>query len=332
MCSISVILPFYNAEVGLKGAIQSILNQTYQDFELILVNNNSSDKSFEIVSHLAHEDLRIKLVAETKQGVVHAANNGMKAAKGKYIARMDADDIAHPERLKQQFRHLEQNPQVSISTSKVKYKTKEDGLTEFSHFVDWSNQLISTHDIYHNRFVEFPIVNPTLLFRRSIIDKIGYLKNGHFPEDYEWFLRAIDRGYLLEKLPIPLLEWNDSSSRITRTDSRYNSDAFFNVKTNYLAKHLNKIKQTHVWIWGAGKLAIKRSQLLLNYDIKIHGYIDIKNNKEVVDYPCIHFEDLDINTQTFVIRYVTNRNKRDEIRAFLNSKGYQEGINYIIAG
>ncbi|UXX78061.1 glycosyltransferase [Reichenbachiella carrageenanivorans] len=332
MMNLSVILPYYNAAHTLKEATQSILNQTYSDFELLLIDNNSTDHSTEIAKQLASSDPRIKLLTEPCQGVVFAANTGMAAAIGKYIARMDADDVAHPERLERQFNHLESNLSLSISATQVKYQSEKDTPDDFEHFVQWSNSLISWDNIYHNRFVEFPIVNPTLMFRKSILDEVGYLREGNFPEDYEWFLRTTSKNHKIEKLPLPLLDWHDSPHRLTRTDDRYDTDAFFNIKTKYLAQHLISINQEEVWIWGAGKLGFKRSQLLLQEGITIAGYIDIKKTKQLAHYPCVHFEQISLSDQPFILSYITNRGRRDEVRSFLNTKKYTEGENYIIAG
>lgn len=329
---ISIVLPYYNSAQTLPHAIQSILTQTYLNFEFLLIDNNSTDQSSKIARRFALEDSRIKLLSASQQGVVFTANAGMKAAKGTYIARMDADDVAHPERIERQLKHLKSNPEISISATQVSYKTKNAELNDFSYFVKWSNNLTTWNDIYQNRFVEFPVVNPTMMFRRSVLEDIGYLEEGDFPEDYEWFLRAIDRGHKIEKLPLPLLDWQDGPKRLTRTDQRYEANAFFQIKTKYLAKHLKNIKQTKTWIWGAGKLGLKRSQLLLAHGIEINGYIDIKKGKHLSNYSCIHFQDIVLESQPFIISYITNRDRRDEVRDFLNSKGYKEGMNYIIAG
>ncbi|MEP2025840.1 MAG: glycosyltransferase family 2 protein [Reichenbachiella sp.] len=329
---VSIILPYYNSSKTIARAINSNLKQTHTAFELLLIDNNSTDHSLEIVKELANSDSRIKHLSEPKQGVVFAANTGMKAATGNYIARMDADDVAHPERLERQIKHLNSNAEISISATQVNYKTENEELNDFSHFVDWSNRLTSWNDIYQNRFVEFPLVNPTLMFRRSALEDIGWLKEGAFPEDYEWFLRAIDNGHKIEKLSLPLLDWHDSSSRLTRTDERYETEAFFQIKTKYLAKHLKATNNTKVWIWGAGKLGFKRSQQLLIHEIEIEGYIDIKKGKQLPNYPCVHFKDVNKDQHPFIISYITNRNRRDEVRAFLNSKGYEESKNFIVAG
>lgn len=329
---VSVILPFYNVKTTLERAVQSIIRQTFKDFELILVNNNSDDGSLKIIEKLVQTDSRIRLFNESRQGVVFAANTGMRAAKGKYIARMDADDIAHPERLALQLKHLEDTPHISISATQVNYKSEQTDLKDFNHFVNWSNSLKTWEEIYNNRFVEFPVVNPTLMFRKSTLEHIGYLEEGDFPEDYEWFLRAMAKGHQIEKLTTPLLDWSDSDLRLTRIDRRYRTEAFFQIKTKYLAEYLKAIDRTRVWIWGAGKLGYKRSQWLQEHAIEIEGYIDIKKNKRLKNYPCIHFEDIHLTEQSFVLSYITNRNRRNEVRDFLCQKNYQEGKSYIIAG
>ncbi|WP_321290726.1 glycosyltransferase family 2 protein [uncultured Sunxiuqinia sp.] len=96
---ISVVLPFCQAEQTLARAIQSILDQSFKEFELLLVDNNSTYNSVEIARQFAHADSRIKLFSEPQQGVIFTMNRVMHEAKGKYIARMDADDISLPERL-----------------------------------------------------------------------------------------------------------------------------------------------------------------------------------------------------------------------------------------
>jgi glycosyltransferase involved in cell wall biosynthesis len=331
---VSVILPYFNAEKSLSRAIKSILDQSYGKIELLLVNNNSTDNSLQIATRFEKIDQRIRLFTETKQGVVHAANLGIQNSSGKFIARMDADDFAYPARIEKQVDHLTNNPDISISATQVRFISENNEEQGFEHFVKWSNELLNHSDILQNRFVEFPVVNPTLMVRRTIFEKIGCFKEGDFPEDYEWFLRAMKAGCSIDKLDKPLLDWQDSETRLTRVDSRYRSDAFYKIKTHYLANHLkNKLgTRPKVWIWGAGKLGYQRSQWLLDYSVNIVGYIDIKKNKSLEKYPCTHFEYVTLEQQPFIISYISNRGRRDEVRSFLNSQGYQEGINYIVAG
>ncbi|HDR52516.1 MAG TPA: glycosyltransferase family 2 protein, partial [Mariniphaga anaerophila] len=236
MPEVSVILPYFNAENTLANAVKSILNQTFSFFELLLVNNNSTDKSFSVAQALAENDSRIRLLHETTQGVDHAMNCGLENSRGRFIARMDADDISHHERLEKQVRFLRENSDTGLVGSFVKYVPHSLGTGGFERFVQWSNSFQSAEDIEMYRFMEIPVVNPTILFRRELFEKLGGCRQGDFPEDYEMQLRFLDAGVKMAKLPEPLLEWHDYSTRLTRTDERYTTEAFFRIKARYFKK------------------------------------------------------------------------------------------------
>ena len=105
-------MPVYNGEKYLQEAIESILNQTFKDFEFIIINDGSTDKTLEIIKSFT--DPRIKLITQENRGIIYSLNKGITESRGKYIARMDADDISLPERLEKEYRFLEQNPNYGI--------------------------------------------------------------------------------------------------------------------------------------------------------------------------------------------------------------------------
>jgi len=330
MIKLTVVLPFFNAECTLENAIKSVLNQTFTRFYFVLVNNNSTDKSVEIVKKYASKDKRIILLNETKQGVTFASNKGMQYAKTEYIARTDADDILHKSKLEKQINFLEKNKEIDVVGTRVNYigNTKNTG---FKTFVDISNTKITSEEIELNRFVELQIINPTIMFRKSIAEKYGYYKNGDFPEDYEMFLRWLDNGVKFYKLEDYLLDWHDSDTRLTRTDKRYTFDAFYRTKTPYLAKYLAKNNKYHpkIAIWGAGRLSRKRANLLLNYGIEITLYIDIDKNKTKKPNT-IHYSKISEKDNLFILSYVSNRGAKDKIKQFLLEKGFIEGKSFLL--
>ena len=279
--TVSVILPFFNAEKTLSRAVESILNQTFSDFELLLVANNSNDTSTEIALKLAKTDSRIFLLSEKIQGVAHAMNCGLKHARGRYIARMDADDFSLPHRLEKQLEFLKANPEIGVVGTAVHYISHSKKTKGFRRFVDWSNSFYSSRDIELNRFVELPIVNPTLCFRKEVYEKYGGCVQGNFPEDYEMQLRYLQAGVKMAKLPESLLEWHDSETRLTRTDVRYSTDAFFKIKAFYFAKwsEQNNAFHPNVHIWGAGRKTRQRAKLLKTEGLKIEGFIDVVESK-----------------------------------------------------
>lgn len=324
---VSVILPFYNASQTLKRAIDSILNQTYQQFELILIDNSSSDSSYEIAESYQNNDERISLIKEPRRGVVFASNAGIRIAKGQFIARMDADDFSYPNRLEDQIKEFEKDTSTGVVSGLVDYQGEE--MNEgFITYVNWLNTIKSDIEINLNQFVEFPLANPSTMFRKSLFDQYGLYIEGEFPEDYELFLRLKSKGVKMVKSNKKVLLWNDLHTRLTRNDSRYSQEAFFQIKAKYLSLWLEKNNPDYpnVYIWGAGRLSRRRSDLLKNCGIKIINYIDVKESST-----SIHYEAIPPPKDAFIVSYVANRGARDEIREFLNSRSYREGQNYIIA-
>jgi len=326
---ISVILPFYNAEGTLGRAIESILSQSFPFFELILVDNNSDDGSRDIALQFAKEDPRCRLIDEKTQGVMHAMNAGIEASGADYIARMDSDDVSLPQRLEIQYNFLEKNPYLGLVGGKVEHIGHHDNTKGLETFVSWVNSFITTKEIDLFRFIEIPVVNPTIMFRREVALKYGGCREGDFPEDYEMLLRWLDAGVKMGKLDTVLLKWHDSNTRLTRTDERYSSDAFYRVKTFYLARWLRENNRffPRVKIWGAGRISRKRASLLENEGIFIDGYIDIDKNKQ--NENCIHHSEISPPGNYFILSYVSNRGARSKIREFLNDKNYEEGEDYL---
>lgn len=328
---ISVILPFFNAEATLSFALESLANQTFPDFEVILVNNNSSDKSPEIAQKFCTTDSRFKLFCESRQGVVYAANTAASHAKGKYIARIDADDLALPQRLEKQFGFLETHPQTGLVGTNLIYRSHIPHTKGFKLYVQWLNSLKNADEIRQKRFIELPIANPTTMFRSETMRQHGLYRKGNFPEDYEMVLRWLNAGVQIDKMPDRLLIWNDYPQRLTRTNPDYSKDAFFEVKARYLAKWLEKHNPFHpeIWVWGASRLARRRSEKLEKYGIKIVGRIDIVEKPDNPD--CFLPRQLPPPTRCFVVSYVAARGANRLIAAELNQKGFAEGENFMFA-
>jgi glycosyltransferase involved in cell wall biosynthesis len=330
MPEVSVVLPYFNAENTLAAAVKSMLNQTFPSFEILLVNNNSSDNSLTIAKSFAKKDSRIRLLNEKEQGVDHAMNCGMEKSHGRFIARMDADDISRPERLEKQVRFLEANPQTGLVGSSVNYIPHNSGTGGFKRFVKWVNSFHSSEEIELYRFMEIPVVNPTILFRREMFEKLGGCRQGDFPEDYEMQLRYLDAGVKMAKLPEPLLEWHDLPTRLTRTNERYTSEAFFRVKAEYFKKWSEQNNPFHpeIWVWGAGRKTRQRSRLLEKQGLKIQGFIDIVKGK-TTEKTTLHFSEISPPGKMFIVPMVAKYGAQELIRKNLKERNYKEGEDFI---
>ena len=180
MTQISVLMPVYNTkEEYLRASIESILNQTFKDFEFIIVNDGSTNNAEEVI--LSYKDDRIKYFKQENQGIVGALNNAWAKASSKYIARMDSDDIAYPERFAKQIRFLEEKPEYSLVGSWAK--------------IIHSNNIIKLpQDIkVMDLLADCMFIHPSIMFRKADFEKfnIHYETGFEYAEDYYMYARAI---------------------------------------------------------------------------------------------------------------------------------------------
>ncbi|MDA3909873.1 MAG: glycosyltransferase family 2 protein [Bacteroidales bacterium] len=330
MPKISVVLPFFNAQNSLQLAIESVTRQSFKDFECLLVNNNSTDKSVEIATAFVGRDSRFILLNEHKQGVSYASNLGSQHARGVFIARMDADDLAAPNRLKLQYEFLIKNPDFGVVAGHVDFGGDKQNAAGLYRYTEWVNSLKTPEAIALRRFVESPVINPSAMWRKSIEDSLGGYEHGDFPEDYDMWLRWIDAGVKIGKIPETLLQWNDNSTRLTRTDERYSTEAFYQTKAKYLAKSLEKINRHYpkVYVWGASRIMRNRAAFLLTHDIEIEAYIDISEKRKIKEN-LLFYKDIPSPENAFILVFVPQTELKQEILNFLLKKGYVEGINFL---
>ena len=328
---VSVVIPFYNAEKTLSRAIESIAQQEFEDFECILVDNNSTDASAEVAGSWQREDQRFRLAEEPEQGVMFASNRGCELARGHYLARMDADDRALPHRLRLQSEFLDHYPEYGAVAGLVKHMGDPETTGGFGRFVEWSNSVVTHEEIFNRRFIEAPIVNPTAMWRREAMDRYGLYRTGDFPEDYEMWLRWLDQGVKIAKIPDVVLEWHDSDGRLTRTHPMYSDRAFYKIKSEYLAKWLSAKNPFHpeVWVWGASRISRRRARILEQLGIRIGRYIDTKKSRQL-DREVIYYDDLPESGKGFILTYIRQMDNREKIQEFLENKGYREGKDYLL--
>ncbi len=330
--TVSVVLPAYQAETHISEAIGSILRQTDPDFELIVVDDGSTDRTAERVEQVS--DSRVRLIRIPHQGLVAALNRGVAEAGGRYIARMDADDLSRPDRLRRQAALLDNQPDVGLVASRVSYHGDRQANRGLALFVDWSNSLLTNEEIAINRFVESPLVHPSVMFRRELIALHGGYRAGDFPEDYELWLRWLEAGVRMEKLSDTLLDWRERPGRLTRTDSRYSVEAFFRTKAPYLYRRLATLNPRHpqTVIWGAGRTTRMRLAPLFDLGLRVQSWVDIdprKIGQRVTGAPVLAPDELPPPGETFVLAAVGSRGARELIADRLTAKGYILGRDWI---
>ncbi|RXK53098.1 glycosyltransferase [Oleiharenicola lentus] len=331
--SVSVLLPVRNGLPALARAVTSVRVQSWGDWELIAVDDGSTDGTSEWLRAAARADARIKLVAQPARGLVTALHAGCAAAQGRFIARMDADDECHPERLAAQVELFERNPEIGVASCLVGFGGDRQANAGYALYVDWLNSLVTPEQIALNRFIESPLAHPSVLFRRELLERHGGYRDGDFPEDYELWLRWLEAGVRMAKVPRELLIWHDTPGRLSRSDPRYDPEAFFRVKAAYLAQHVVRLGRREVWIWGAGRPTRKRAAHLEAHGLKIVGYVDIdarKTGKAVAGVPVVSPEELPEPGAVFLLGYVAKRGAREDTRSRLARRGWHEGRDFLM--
>lgn len=241
--SVSVIMPVFNAGKYLRKAIESILQQTFTDFELIIVNDHSTDSSDIIISSIKDERI-IYLLHERNMGVVAAMNKGLELARGKYIAVMHADDIALPKRLEQQVSFLKNFPFVAVLAGKAIFIDNEDKETGFVWKLD--EKTSSFERIKAAMRWQNCISHPTVMMRSETAKKYKYssseMHKGFAVEDYPLWLNILSDGYVIEKLREPVLLYRAHQTSATSRFLRRRNPFLTNYysKKSYLRERKKK--------------------------------------------------------------------------------------------
>jgi glycosyltransferase involved in cell wall biosynthesis len=270
---------------------------------------------------------------ETRQGIAYALNTGLEFCRGKYIARMDADDVMLPGRLQLQNDFLDKNPGSGLVSGLVKTNHDLTGTEGMNHFTSQINEMLSEQEIYHHRFVESPFAHPSVMFRKSLIEQFGNYSTAGGPEDYELWLRWFSNGVRMNKLPVEVIYWRDHASRLTRNHPDYSRAGFALTRLHYLAIWIqNHWQNKPIWIWGGGKYSRKSALALIDQGIPISGFIDVFTERKIPGYRVMHFSNIPPSGQIFIISMISNRGKFKEVKLHLTGLGYEPDRDFILAG
>ncbi len=334
---VSILLPIRNGGATLDRALDSLTTQTFPNWECVVVDDGSDDDTPARLAAKAAEDARIRPVRLAASGIVGALHAALAAASPHtpYLARMDADDVCRPHRLARQIAFLEAHPEVDLAGCLVGFGGDPIRAGGFARHVAWLNSLITPEAVALARFRDAPLAHPSVCFRRTLPEKYGFYAEGPFPEDYELWLRWLEAGAVMAKVPEVLLDWNDSPGRLTRTDSRYSREAFAAVRTRYLARHLAACNPAHpdLTVWGAGRVSRALAFPLREHGIRIRALVDVDPRKignRIAGIPVVGRDALPRPGQGFVAVFLTAHGAAEEAAAFLRAGGRKEGRDFLL--
>ena len=280
MPRVSVLLPVRDAIATLAACLDSLAAQTLADHEVVAVDDGSRDGSGELLLARARLDPRLRVRRTPPRGLVAALAVSLAEARAPLVARMDADDVALPQRLARQAERLESDPSVDVLGSRVALlsppgETPGEGMRAY---VEWQNGLLDHDAIFRDRFVESPLVHPSVAMRADALRGLGGWRAFDGPEDYDLWLRALDAGLRFAKLPEALLGWRDGRTRLTRVDPRYAPPRFLALKLEALARG-PLAGSRPVVVWGAGPVGKAWSRALRVSGHALAAFVEVDPRK-----------------------------------------------------
>jgi glycosyltransferase involved in cell wall biosynthesis len=263
---------------------------------------------------------------------VAALNTGLEKCRAPLVARMDGDDISHPRRFELQARLLESQPVIGVASCLVRHFRWHRVGEGFRIYEGWLNSLTTPETIARERFVESPVAHPSAMVRRELLEGLGGYCDFGGPEDYDLWLRLLERGVEIAKVEQFLYFWREHGERLTRVDGRYSVENFLRCKARYLLSGpLAGVRR--VVVWGAGQTGRRLSKHLLRGGAPLEAFVDIdpeKIGRTLRRLPIIGVGDLPplLGSDTVVLAAVASRGARQLIREQLDGLGLVEGSSY----
>ena len=322
---ISIVMPVKDAGEFLKTCIKSIRDQSYTNWELLAVDDHSSDGSFDYLQNVAEQDSRIRCWPSKGKGIIDALQLGYAQSTGSFVHRMDADDIMPPNKLEYFLQHWQ--PQ-SVVTGKVKYFSDEWEVGEgFINYQNWINGLMEAKDFWQDVYMECPIPSPGWFMQKNDFDAIGAFDSNELPEDYDLCFRMLEHGMKVIPIPEVIHLWRDSSTRVSRNNEVYYPMSYYPLKVKYFLKlHRN---EKPLVLAGAGKKGKRIAQLLLDAGQRFTWITN--NNKKVGQdiYGVVikNWEEHDFSTSQ-VIFAVSSSDSKNEIKQELLKMNLLSDLEY----
>ncbi|WP_240472259.1 glycosyltransferase family 2 protein [Mangrovimonas xylaniphaga] len=249
---VSVLTPFKNTADFLPACIKSIQSQTHTFWELIIVDDNSTDNSYEIVNSYAEKDPRIKLFKNNGTGIISALRLAFNESKGVFITRMDSDDIMSPDKLQFMLHDLKIHGKGHIALGLVQYFSNSGHLGNgFQRYETWLNKLTMKGDNFKEIYKECAIPSPCWMVYRTDLEACKAFRPNRYPEDYDLAFRFYKGQLKCIPSNTVLHQWRDYPDRASRTDEHYSKNHFIPLKIRYFLK-LDYDNKRPLALWGAG--------------------------------------------------------------------------------
>jgi cellulose synthase/poly-beta-1,6-N-acetylglucosamine synthase-like glycosyltransferase len=329
---VSVLLPVHTAADTLVACLASIVRQRLADWECVLVDDGSDDETPVVAARAAARESRLRVITVPHGGIVSALTIGLDACRGTYIARMDADDLMHRNRLLLQSAALEGDPGLAAVGCHVRMFPRAHLTAGRRAYERWLNSLASEHDLRRDAWIECPLAHPGLMVRRRVLQEAGY-RNVEWPEDYDLLLRLYARGARVGVVPGRLVAWRDTPGRLSRRDARYALPQFTACKAAFLADGFLAGRSSYS-LWGYGGTGRALARALERRGKRVSRIFEVhpgRVGQRIGGAPVLGLDALAETRDEPLIVSVAGAGPRAEIRAHLARLDFTELRDYVCA-
>lgn len=326
--AVSVLVPVHDAAAWLPATLGSLRRLRGVACEVLLVDDGSTDASPALLAEAARRDPHVRVLRRPHEGLVAALNAGLAAARAPYVARLDADDVLHPDRLGRQLARAEAGADV-VGTGVRCFPTQriQAGLRRYEA---WQNTLVEHADLALARFVESPLVHPSVLFRADAVRAVGGYRDAGWPEDYDLWLRLFEAGARFCKVPEVLTFWREHPARLTRTAAHCRAEAIRACKVHHLLRG-PLAGAPGFWVAGAGPDGKALARDLVAGGARLAGWLDVhpgRVGQRIHGALVQRAEDAALGDGEVVLSAVGGVGGRARVRALFAGLGWVEGARW----
>ncbi len=329
---VSILLPVFDAAETLPACLRSIQRQTEPRWQCVVVDDGSGDGSLETARRFARCDARFQVVAAGRRGLVAALGSGTERCAAAVVARMDADDLMHRDRLRAQLSALDAAPELAAVGCHVRLFPRRELGEGMRAYERWLGSIDSPRRVREEAFVECPVAHPSLAIRRDVLREFGYRDRG-WPEDYDLILRLLEQGREVGVVPRRLLAWRCGPQRLSRTAAMYRVDRFTACKASFLVRSFLSSSERYV-LWGYGATGKALARALSAHGRRPSAIVELhpgRVGETIRGAPVIRPEELAGPPSDPVVVSVAGVQARSEIRADLARMGFHEIRDYVCA-
>ncbi len=319
---VSILTPYKNTEGFLLECINSVCSQTYENWEILAVDDHSDDASRALIDNLSIKDKRIKAIDTNGVGIIDALHTAYNESSGHLITRMDSDDIMTPNRLQVMVNSLLNHGTGYLAIGQVNYFSDHGISAGYARYEKWLNALTETGSNYSEIYKECVIPSPCWMAFREDLDACGAFNPDRYPEDYDLAFRFYEKGLKCIPCKQVLHHWRDYELRTSRTSEHYAQNYFLDIKLHYFLQ-LDYSPDRPLTVWGAGNKGKEIVKGLQRVNIPFYWICDNPNKigKKIYGEELQHYSELKALKHPQSIITVANPNAQVMIKDYFEKLG-----------